>query len=204
MRPVCFDGPSPITSARSVRFRCSSTPSLASAIPGAVVGLCPLTEANLGDGIFNGEAFVAHGGQFGIGSDSNVRIALSEELRMLETSQRLRDRRRIVLADADYPSNGRFLYERAALGGAQAIGRDSGCLAVGAIADLVALDDDHVNLAGLAGDAILDAWIFACGDEVVSDVWAAGRHVVRQGRHVRRDAISRRYKATIERLRRAL
>src|SRR5690606_5630392 len=96
---------------------------------GAVAGLCPLTEANLGDGIFRASDFLNQGGKFGIGSDSNIRIGLAEELRMLETSQRLRDRRRLVLTSENCPSNGRLLYENAALGGAQAIGRNCGRIA---------------------------------------------------------------------------
>lgn len=171
---------------------------------GAVAGLCPLTEANLGDGIFNASRFLKRGGAFGIGSDSNVKIALSEELRMLEVSQRLRDRRRVVLSDENTQSNGRFLYGRAASGGAQAIGRDAGRIKVGAFADLVALDDSHYAVAGLSHDAILDTWIFACGDELVSDVWSAGRHVVKDGIHVNRDKIASQYSSTIKKLRRAL
>ena len=167
----------------------------------AVAGLCPITEANLGDGIFNARAFIADGGHFGIGSDSNVRIALSEELRLLEVSQRLRDRQRVILADQTLSSNGRFIYERAALGGAQALGRPSGKIAVGCVADLVALDAQHNNLIGLRQDKILDAWIFASDDSIVKDVWAAGRHMVKDGQHTQHERISRQFKATIQRLR---
>lgn len=169
-----------------------------------IAGLCPLTEANLGDGIFNGEAYLAQQGKFGIGSDSNVRIALSEELRMLEVSQRLRDQRRIVLSTESVRSNGRYLYQQAALGGAQALGRDSGRIQVGALADLVALDDQHHALASLTEDTVLDTWIFASSDDIVSDVWAAGRHVVQAGMHIKHTEISNRFKQTISKLRQAL
>lgn len=170
----------------------------------AVVGLCPITEANLGDGIFNAIDYLEQGGRYGIGSDSNIKIALSEELRMLEVSQRLRDKRRIVLSSAQTPSNGRFLYQHAALGGAQALGRDSGTIEVGAFADLVALDDEHHAICALHKDTILDTWIMACNDDIVSDVWAAGRHQVRNGVHIERSRITHKFSKTIKRLRQAL
>ena len=163
---------------------------------GAVAGLCPITEASLGDGIFDGASFHAHGGRFGVGSDSNIRISLAEELRMLEYSQRLRERARAVLARPGR-STGRTLFEAAARGGAQAAMRDAGTLAPGRLADLLALDREAVDLAGKQGDAVLDSFIFAGGDAMVTDVWAAGRHVVKDGRHVRHDPITRRYTRTL-------
>ncbi len=171
---------------------------------GAVAGLCPITEANLGDGIFEANAFMQAGGAIGVGSDSNVRIDLAEELRMLELSQRLRDKARVVLTDEQTPSNGRYLYERAAAGGAQAIGRKAGRIEAGYLADLAALDLTHHAVIGLNGDAILDAWIFAGSDSLISDVWAAGRHMVRGGKHIHRDEIVSTYSARIDRLRAAL
>jgi formimidoylglutamate deiminase len=168
---------------------------------GAVAGLCPITEANLGDGTFEALRFFENGGRYGIGSDSNVRIGLSEELRMLEVSQRLRDQRRVVLSSEEMPSNGRFLYQHASIGGAQALARDSGRIEVGAFADLVALDDQHYSIAGLSNDTVLDTWIFACGDDIVSDVWAAGRHMVSDGQHILRDDISNKFLQTMKRLR---
>ncbi len=173
------------------------------ATSGAVAGLCPITESSLGDGIFDGANYLAEGGVLGIGSDSNIRIALSEELRTLEYSQRLRDRHRAVLATPER-SCGRRLYDETLKGGARAAGRDSGALAVGRLADLVALDGGALHLEGLSGDALLDAWIFAGDDRVVSDVWAAGRHVVADGRHVRRAAIEARYRKAMAGLRAAL
>ena len=160
---------------------------------GAVAGLCPITEANLGDGIFDGADFLAAGGGFGIGSDSNVRIALAEELRTLEYSQRYRAHRRAVLC-APGGSVGRTLFDTALKGGAQALGRDAGAIAPGQWADLTALDADNLTLADLSGDALLDAWIFAGDDNAVSDVWSAGRHVVSDGRHVKRQVIEARYR----------
>ena len=170
---------------------------------GAVAGLCPITESSLGDGIFDGVRYRAAGGSFGVGSDSNIRISLSEELRTLEYSQRLRDKGRAVLAEQER-SAGRVLYEEAVRGGAQAAGRDSGAIAPGRIADLVALDGDALDIAGRTGDRILDTFIFAGDDRWVRDVWSAGRHVVRDGRHIARDRIRARYRETLRDLEDAL
>lgn len=170
----------------------------------AVAGLCPTTEANLGDGIFPAVEFLANGGRFGIGSDSNIRLSVTEELRALETSQRLSYRQRTMLADGDTPSNGRNLYQRAASGGAQAIGREAGAIETGKFADLIALRDDVPFLDWPEPDQCLDAWIFGVEEPAVSDVWSAGRHIVRAGLHVRREAIRARFSATMRKLRDAL
>ncbi|GGC14713.1 formimidoylglutamate deiminase [Marivita lacus] len=167
---------------------------------GAVVGLCPITESNLGDGIFNGTTYLEAGGQLGFGSDSNVHISLFDELKTLEYSQRLRDRSRAALATRDR-STGRVLFDAATAGAAQAGGRDSGRIAAGAFADLIGLDDDTEWLCNRRGDALLDSLVFGGGGAAsIRDVWSAGRHVVQDGRHVRRDAIVTRYKATMNRL----
>ncbi|MTI00166.1 formimidoylglutamate deiminase [Roseibium sp. RKSG952] len=166
----------------------------------AVAGLCPITESSLGDGIFDGVRYLGAGGRFGIGSDSNIRISLSEELRTLEYSQRLRDKVRASVATAE-KSTGRVLFDAAVRGGAQAAGRRSGKMEAGCFADLVTLDPTAIDLDGLRGDAILDAYIFAGDDRMVQDVWAAGRHVVAGGYHVKRDAIRARYRSTMAALR---
>ena len=163
---------------------------------GAVAGLCPITEANLGDGPFNGPGWIAAGGAFGVGSDSNVRISLVEELRTLEYSQRLRDLQRNVLVPGE-GSVGAFLYRGAATGGARALGRDAGEIAAGRLADLLALDGDHPALCGLAGDQLLDGLAFAAPDGVVTDLWSAGRHQVRAGRHVARDEVVAGYRQAV-------
>ncbi len=155
---------------------------------GAVAGLCPITESNLGDGIFGAPAFLKAGGAFGVGSDSNIRISVNEELRTLEYSQRLRDISRNVLADGT-GSVGENLYLKAASGGAQAMARDAGVIRTGALADLVAIDTSAPALTGLRADQILDGFVFAAGEGVVTDVWSAGRHMVRGGRHKARDRI---------------
>jgi formiminoglutamate deiminase len=169
---------------------------------GAVAGLCPITEANLGDGIFPATEFLPAGGRFAIGSDSNVRIAANEELRMLEYGQRLRERRRNCLG-APGASTARALYGAARSGGAQALALDAQAhspgLAAGQTADIVVLDPTHPALVGRTGDAVLDAWVFAAG-HAVRHVFAAGRHVVIGGRHIGADAIRARYAATADRL----
>lgn len=170
------------------------------AATGAVAGLCPITEANLGDGIFDGVRWMAAGGRIGVGSDSNIRIALAEELRQLDHSQRLRDRSRAALATPD-KSTGRRLFDAICAGGAQAAGRASGAIAPGHWADLLTLDGTAVDLEGRSGDRILDAWVFAGSDRMVTNVWSAGRHQVRDGRHIARDRIEAAYRQTMRTLR---
>ncbi|WP_411288677.1 formimidoylglutamate deiminase [Phenylobacterium sp.] len=167
---------------------------------GAVAGLCPITEANLGDGVFPAEAFLTAGGAFGVGSDSNVRIDASEELRLLEYGQRLTRRARNVLASEGGRSTGADLYRGAVAGGAQALGRDATGLVPGAAADIVSLKADHPDLCGRRGDQQIDSWVFAGGSQMVDCVWRFGRQVVAQGRHQGRDVIVPRYRAVMERL----
>ncbi|WP_422366269.1 formimidoylglutamate deiminase [Pelagibius sp.] len=166
---------------------------------GATAGLCPITESSLGDGIFDGDRWLATGGSIAIGSDSNIRIALSEELRTLEYSQRLRDRSRAVLASPNQ-STGRVLFDAVAKGGATASGRATGAIKAGNWADLVALDHGHIDLEGRQGDTILDSFIFAGDDRMVCDVWSAGRHIVQGGRHVARESITMAYRSAIREL----
>ena len=170
------------------------------AATGAVAGLCPMTEANLGDGIFDGMRWLGAGGLFGVGSDSNVRISLSEELRLLEYSQRLSGKGRAMFATAER-STGRVLFDGAVRGGAQAAGRQSGGIRVGDWADLLSLDRASVDLEGRIGDDILDAFIFAGDDHLVAEVWSAGRHMVTGGRHRARDQIEAGYRRVMAALR---
>ena len=158
------------------------------AATGAVVGLCPLTEANLGDGIFN-PAFFDAGGAFGVGSDSDIEIGVAAELKQLEYAQRLARRERNVLARHG-GSTGRALYEGAACGGAQALGRETGRLAAGAVADIVSLDP--AALPGRAEDSLLDSWIFT-NARAVDCVWSGGVRQVSGGRHRAREAVARRF-----------
>lgn len=170
---------------------------------GAVAGLCPITESSLGDGIFDATGWIGAGGALAIGSDSNIRIALAEELRTLEYSQRLRDSTRASLATPEH-TTGRRIFDAMLTGGAQATARKTGQLAVGHWADMLALDTSAYTLWGRSGDRVLDAWVFAGDDRLVSDVWSAGRHMVQEGAHVARGPILAAYKHTIDALRDAL
>jgi formimidoylglutamate deiminase len=167
---------------------------------GAIVGLCPTTEANLGDGIFNGERYLRDSGAIAIGSDSNISVSVAEELRQLEYSQRLKLHMRNVLADQRHRSTGRRLFDAAASGGARAIAQPQGSIAKGLRADIVVLDADHPALIGRSGDAILDSWIFSGGNECVRDVFVGGRHLVKDRKHVHERAITQRYRETLARL----
>lgn len=162
------------------------------AASGAVAGLCPVTEANLGDGVFPAADFLAAGGRFGVGTDSNVRIDAAEELRLLEYGQRLMRRQRTVLA-GEGRSNGRTLFAGALAGGAIALGSEH-ALAVGAPADIVALAADPLG----QGDRALDRWIFA--DARVETVWRRGVPQVSGGVHRQRAAVQRRFDAVARRL----
>ena len=163
---------------------------------GAVAGLCPVTEANLGDGVFPAVDFFAQGGAFGVGTDSNVLIDAAGELRALEYSQRLTRRGRAVLADKD-ASTGGTLYRRALAGGAQATGGTTG-IAVGQAADFVSLETDDLAYAGRSDDALLDSLVFAGPKRAIRTVWRRGRVVVENGRHVGRDAIEARYRRALD------
>jgi formiminoglutamate deiminase len=160
---------------------------------GAVVGLCPVTEANLGDGVFPATQFVELEGAYGVGSDSNVLIDAAEELRLLEYGQRLSLQQRAVL-DID------TLYRQARAGGARALARPAEELKAGAPASLISLDAGHASLAGAPPDEILSRWIFAAGRTAVDCVWRRGRKLVERGRHLRRGTILERYRNALESL----
>ncbi|WNO54208.1 formimidoylglutamate deiminase [Stakelama saccharophila] len=163
---------------------------------GAVAGLCPVTEADLGDGIFPAERYFTGGGRFGIGTDSNVRVDAAGELRLLEYGQRLSQRRRNVLADAG-TSTGARLVTDAIAGGAQALGAVA-ALREGAPADIVTLPADAPDFVARAGDALLDSFVFGRG--ALDCVWRAGVKQVESGRHRARDAVAVRYRAAVERV----
>jgi formiminoglutamate deiminase len=167
---------------------------------GAVAGLCPITEANLGDGIFEGVGYLAAGGRFGVGSDSNVEISAPGELKQFEYSQRLKHRARNVLAVREGQSTGRSLYDQALIGGAQALGRRVGAIEVGHRADLVVLDVHHPDLAAVTGDRWIDSYVFVAGKTVIDQVIVAGRTVVGNGWHMNREAIGARYRRALARI----
>jgi formimidoylglutamate deiminase len=155
---------------------------------GAIAGLCPTTEADLGDGLFPVGAFLDRGGRFGVGSDSQVTIDPVAELRLLEWGQRLTLRKRGVLGGHRVPSVGGRLLRTALEGGAGACGRPIGRIAAGCRADLVVLDPEQSLLWDKRGDDIADAWVFGGGPAMVRDVWVGGRQVVAEGRHAAEDA----------------
>jgi formiminoglutamate deiminase len=167
---------------------------------GAVAGLCPLTEASLGDGVFDGARHFAVGGRFGVGTDSNIQIDAAAELRQLEYNQRLSLRARNVFAGHEGESVGRRLFETALAGGTQACARPVGAIEVGRRADIVLLDTAHPDLAAGEGDRWLDAWIFVAGRSAVREVLVGGESLVCNGRHRDHEAIVRRYIATVKRL----
>lgn len=169
------------------------------AATGAVAGLCPLTEASLGDGIFDARGWFGDAGAIAIGTDSNICIDAAQELRALETAQRLLLRARNVLAMHADASTGRRIFEAAVAGGAHALGVRGG-IAVGAPADLVALDADDAALVGRSDDAWLDAWIFAARRPPVRAVWSAGTLVVGPHGHHRREEIGARYRRVVRRI----
>lgn len=167
---------------------------------GAVAGLCPSTEGNLGDGVFPLPGFLDAGGSIAIGGDSHVCVDPAEELRMLEYSQRLQHRRRNVAASARAPHTAARLWALAARGGAQALGLNAGEIAVGKRADLVVLDTGHVSLAARDGVQSLDSHVFVAGKSAVKDVMVGGAWVVQDGRHRQDDAATGAYRAIVRRL----
>jgi len=178
----------------------SAEETLGLARSGAVAGLCPLTEANLGDGIFPARAYLDGGGRWGIGTDSHISLDAGAELRQLEYSQRLALLSRNVLATGETPSTGRRLYEAALRGGAQALGQAVGAIAPGHRADFLVLDEVHPDLAGRSEDAILDTWQFVVGRELIRSVIAGGQIVVEARQHRARERINANYRRVMGRL----
>jgi len=175
---------------------------LRAARTGAVAGLCPTTEANLGDGLFPFPEWMRDRAIFGVGSDSNVSLDPREELRWLEYGQRLNRQRRIVSMEETGPSTslGGSLWAGAARGGAKAMGQPVGALTAGRQADFLVLDPDHPTLAGHQAETILDAWIFTNAGSALKDVWVSGRQVIEGGRHPDEAAIAARYAQTLHAL----
>jgi formimidoylglutamate deiminase len=167
---------------------------------GAVAGLCPITEANLGDGIFDAPTLLANSGRFGVGTDSNVEITAPGELKMLEYSQRLALRARNIFPQREGQSTGLALYQGALAGGAQALGREIGRIEKGFRADIVVLDGQHPDLAAVTGDRWLDSYLFVAGAPTIERVYVGGVACVGAGRHLAREAITRRYTKALARL----
>jgi formimidoylglutamate deiminase len=167
---------------------------------GAVAGLCPVTEASLGDGIFPARELLDAGGRFGVGTDSNVLVGVADELRQLEYGQRLKHRERNVLSGAPGVSTGRALLDAALAGGAQALAQPTTGIQAGARADIVTLDISHPSIAGRRRDAVLDGWIFATNAGAVDCVWAGGNKVVEGGHHRLRQKARDTFNAAVRRL----
>jgi formimidoylglutamate deiminase len=193
-----FDLSSRWTAIHATHMTAEETDALARS--GAVAGLCPTTEANLGDGIFPATSWRKAGGAIAIGSDSHVTVSAAEDLRMLEYSQRLRDLTRNALAGGPGQSTGRTLYEAALAGGARSMRQPVGAIAPGFRCDIAVLDGEHPLLCGRREDAALDSWIFSGGNALVKDVFVAGRHIVQDRRHIHEDQIARNFRAAVRRL----
>ena len=166
----------------------------------AIAGLCPITEANLGDGIFPATDFITSGGAFGVGSDSNIEISAAHEVRWLEYGQRLNLRGRNMLALEAGQSTGEALYRMACRSGAQALNQAIGSIAVGKRADFVVLNENHPSLAGHKSDSIMDSYLFVAGHDAIDRVIASGKTWVMGGRHHHHDDITRRYQACMKRI----
>lgn len=164
----------------------------------AVAGICPTTEANLGDGLFPAVSFADLGGRWGIGSDSHVSLSVVEELRWFEYGQRLKHERRNRLHGPETKHVAGYLYRAAAAGGAQAMGQKMGAIAVGNRTDLVVLDGQHPLLAHVAGDDILGRWLFAGLNRMVKDVMVGGQWVVQDGRHADEIEAGRAFAAAVK------
>lgn len=171
------------------------------AASGAVAGICTTTEGNLGDGFFDLPDYIAANGRFGVGSDSHVSQSPVEELRWLEYGQRLRLQGRNIASIAGQRKVGDFLYQAALQGGAQASGRKLGQLSAGYRADIVVLDDEHPNLAGIASADVLNTWVFAGNDNLVRDVYVGGKKIVQTGQHKNQTEVQLSYANCMRQLR---
>jgi len=167
---------------------------------GCVAGLCPTTEANLGDGFFNAIDYFSAQGNWAIGSDSHISIDPVEELRWLEYGQRLQSRGRNLLVSEQNNNTGRSLLEGSLQGGSLACGRKIGQISAGYRADFVVLDDSHPRLYGRSEDSLIDSWIFSGNDNLVKDVYVGGKLVIENGCHANAETINRNYRQTLDQL----
>lgn len=166
---------------------------------GAVAGLCPTTEGNLGDGFFDFPGLEAHSGAFGVGTDSHVGLDVAEELRWLDYGWRLRQQRRFAEGRAGH--RGADLWMRAVAGGARALGEARSGLEPGARANFLILDYDHPSLAGRKGDALIDSLVFCRhGASPITTVISKGLAVVREGRHAAEIQVAEAYRRTMRKL----
>lgn len=166
----------------------------------AVVGICPVTEANLGDGIFPLKKMIDEGGRFAIGTDSHVSVSMADELRILEYSQRLNKKLRVIAKDESYSSVGGYLYRKTSKTGAQALGQNSGVIAKDMLADILGLDSKNIALFAKKEDFILDSFIFACPQNPINFVMVAGKAVIKDGHHSKEAEICKKYKQVLKKL----
>ena len=159
-----LDGAEGLTAIHCTHSTTADLESLARA--GGRVCLCPTTEGDLGDGLPELAAILDRGPLPALGTDSNLRVSLSEEMRWLEWGQRLLSRRRGVVTDAGGDS-ARRLFELATSGGARSLGLEVGAIRAGVPADLVQLDLDHPSLAGCGPDELLASFVFGGADEAI-------------------------------------
>lgn len=145
---------------------------------GAAIVLCPSTEANLGDGVFDLPTWLGASGRWSIGSDSHVTRSWTEELRLLEYSQRFALRQRNVAARAALrESTAAALFDGALEGGSAAAGLPLAGLAAGQRADFMVLDTEAPALLGVPEDHLLDALVFSSPESPPRAVYVAGRAV---------------------------
>ena len=166
----------------------------------AIAGLCPTTEANLGDGFFNAVEYETHQGRWGIGSDSHISISPVEELRWYEYGQRLLSHSRNVLTTTETPNTARHLINCALQGGQQASGRKIGQITTGYRADFIVLNDNHPRLLGRQGDDLLDSWVFSGNENAIKDVYVGGTKVISDGNHQQQEEIETNYATTLDQL----
>jgi formimidoylglutamate deiminase len=171
---------------------------------GAVAGLCPTTEANLGDGLFPLKTYRDAGGVLGVGSDSHISVSPVEELRWLEYGQRLATRHRNIAVSESSASVGENLWGDALFGGAQASGVAIGAIEDGARADLIVLDDSAPLLVARDADNVLDTFLFAGNANLVRDVMVGGEWMVLDGRHRDEERIATRYHSVVQGLMRPI
>ena len=167
---------------------------------GAIAGICPTTEANLGDGIFPTTEFVSEQGIWAIGSDSHISVNPVEELRWLEYVQRLAKQQRAILATDDTPSVGQYLWQSAAQGGAQSTSSNTGAIAIGKQADLLVLDDAKLSVYASGQQYCLDSLVFASSSNAIADVMVNGKWVVTNGMHPVEKETQEKFSALLSRL----
>ncbi len=170
---------------------------------GASIVICPSTEANLGDGIFEFQQWFESGAPWCIGGDSHVSVSPFEELRALEYSQRLQLRVRNVSASQAAPDVATNLWQGACAGGAQALGQPIGAILAGRRADLVVLDGAVADFEGLDASRVLACAMFSGNANRVRDVYVAGTQAIEDGRHALQSKTEQDYRSAIRRLRAA-